>query len=105
MLVDDKDRQILRLLQEDMTKSYKAIGGELGIPVTTVYNRVKKMEENKIILGYKPILDPIKLGLSTTSFLLITMRFKDPKNNPLNINAIATEIAAYEKDQQRSGDR
>jgi DNA-binding Lrp family transcriptional regulator len=95
MLVDDKDRQILRLLQEDMTKSYKAIAGELGIPVTTVYNRVKKMEENKMILGYKPILDPVKLGLSTTSFLLITMRFKDPKNNPLNINAIATEIAAY----------
>ena len=38
MLVDDKDRQILRLLQEDMTKSYKAIAGKLGIPVTTVYN-------------------------------------------------------------------
>ncbi len=100
MLVDDKDRQILKLLQEDMTKSYKAIAGELGIPVTTVYNRVKKMEENKVILGYKPILDAVKLGLPTTSFLLITMRFKDPKNNPLNINAIATKIASYENVQE-----
>lgn len=95
MLVDDKDRQILRLLQEDMTKSYKAIASELGIPVTTVYNRVKKMEENGVILGYKPILDPIKLGLPTTSFLLITMRFKDPNNTPLNINTIAEQIATY----------
>ena len=100
MLVDDKDRQILRLLQEDMTKSYKAIAGELGIPVTTVYNRVKKMEENEVILGYKPVLDAVKLGLPTTSFLLITMRFKDPKNNPLNINAIAMKIAAYENVQE-----
>jgi len=100
MLVDDKDRQILRLLQEDMTKSYKAIAGELGIPVTTVYNRVKKMEENGVILGYKPVLDAVKLGLPTTSFLLITMRFKDPKNNPLNINAIAMKIAAYENVQE-----
>ena len=55
---------------------------------------------SKVILGYKPILDPVKLGLSTTSFLLITMRFKAPKNNPLNINAIATEIAAYENVQE-----
>ena len=100
MLVDDKDRQILRLLQEDMTKSYKAIAGELGIPVTTVYNRVKKMEEKEVILGYKPILDPVKLGLPTTSFLLITMRFKDPMNNPLNINTIAMKIATYEKVQE-----
>jgi DNA-binding Lrp family transcriptional regulator len=95
MLVDDKDRQILRLLQDDMTKSYKTIAGELDIPVTTVYNRVKKMEENGVIIGYKPILDPVKMGLPTTSFLLITMRFKDPNNSPLNINTIAERIAQY----------
>ena len=94
-MVDNKDRQILRLLQDDMTKSYKAIAGQLGIPVTTVYNRVKKMEENGIILGYKPVLDAVKLGLPTTSFLLITMRFKDPNNTPLNINTIAHQIAEY----------
>ncbi len=87
MLVDGKDRLILQQLQNDMTKSYKAIAGELGIPVTTVYNRVKKLEENGVILGYKPILDPVKLGLPTTSFLLITMRFKDPNNTPLDINS------------------
>jgi Lrp/AsnC family leucine-responsive transcriptional regulator len=95
MLVDEKDRQILRLLQEDMTKSYKVIASELEIPVTTVYNRVKKMEENGVILGYKPILDPVKMGLATTSFLLITMRFKDLNNTPLNINNIAEQIAKY----------
>jgi DNA-binding Lrp family transcriptional regulator len=95
MLVDDKDRQILRLLQEDMTKSYKAIANELSLPVTTVYNRVKKMEENGVIIGYKPVLDPVKLGLPTTSFLLITMRFKDTNNAPLNINTIAHQIAEY----------
>jgi DNA-binding Lrp family transcriptional regulator len=95
MLVDDKDRLILQQLQDDMTKSYKAIASELGIPVTTVYNRVKKLEENGVILGYKPILDPVKLGLPTTSFLLITMRFKDPNNTPLNINSIAEKIAKY----------
>jgi Lrp/AsnC family leucine-responsive transcriptional regulator len=93
MLTDDKDQQILRKLQEDITKSYKIIAEELDIPVTTVYNRVKKMEENGVIIGYKPILDPAKLGYPTTSFLLITLRFKDAQNNPLDIELIADEIA------------
>jgi Lrp/AsnC family leucine-responsive transcriptional regulator len=100
MSTDEKDQQILKKLQEDMTKSYRTIAEELGIPVTTVYNRVKKMEENKIIVGYKPILDPAKLGYSTTSFLLINLRFKDSHNNPLDIEVIADEIAQYPSVQE-----
>lgn len=100
MLTDDKDQMILRKLQEDMTKSYKTIAEELNIPVTTVYNRVKKMEENGVIIGYKPILDASKLGYPTTSFLLITLRFKDSQNKPLDIGIIADEIARYPSVQE-----
>lgn len=94
MLTDEKDHDILRKLQADMTKSYKTIAEELDMPVTTVYNRVKKMEENGIIIGYKPVLNAAKLGFPTTSFLLITLRFKDAQNKPLDINKISDEIAA-----------
>ena len=94
MLTDEKDLQILKKLQQDMTKSYKTIAEELDLPVTTVYNRVKKMEENGVILGYKPVLDAAKLGFPTTSFLLITLRFKDAQNNPIDIGRIADEISS-----------
>ncbi len=100
MSTDEKDHQILRKLQEDMTKSYKTIAEELDLPVTTVYNRVKKMEESGVIIGYKPVLSASKLGFPTTSFLLITLRFKDSKNNPLDIGMIANEIAAYDDVQE-----
>lgn len=93
MSTDDKDLMILRKLQEDMTKSYKTIADELDMPATTVYNRVKKMEENGVIIGYKPIIDASKLGFPTTCFLLITLRFKDSNNKPLDIRKIANEIA------------
>ena len=93
MLTDEKDLQILRKLQEDMTKSYKTIAEELDMPATTVYNRVKKMEENGVIIGYKPIIDAAKLGFPATCFLLITLRFKDSNNQPLDIRKIADEIA------------
>lgn len=100
MSTDEKDHQILRKLQEDMTKSYKTIAEELELPVTTVYNRVKKMEESGVIIGYKPVLDAVKLGYPTTSFLLITLRFKDSQNNPLDIGLIAEEIAAFDDVQE-----
>jgi Lrp/AsnC family leucine-responsive transcriptional regulator len=93
MLTDDKDLLILQKLQEDMTKSYKTIADELDMPATTVYNRVKKMEENSVILGYKPIIDSTKLGFPTTCYLLITLRFKDSNNHPLDIRKVAQEIA------------
>lgn len=95
MGVDEKDRRILRLLQSDMTKSYKKIADELGLPVTTLYNRVKKMEEDNIILGYSPILNHKKLGVPITSFLLITVTFKDRDNNSLDVNALARRISEY----------
>ncbi|MFW6108846.1 MAG: Lrp/AsnC family transcriptional regulator [archaeon] len=93
MSVDEKDIIILQKLQEDMTKSYKAIADELDMPATTVYNRVKKMEESRVIKGYKPILDATKLGFPTTCFLLITVTFKDSKGNVLDLGHIAEEIA------------
>jgi len=94
MLTDEKDHDILRKLQDDMTKSYKTIAEELDMPATTVYNRVKKMEENGVISGYKPMLDASKLGFPTTCFLLVTVRFKDSQGNVLDLGKIAEEIAS-----------
>jgi len=92
-LMDDKDIWILKKLQSGKIKSYKVIAEELDMPVTTVYNRVKKMEREGVILGYKPIIDASKLGFSTTCFLLITVRFKDDYNQFLDVGKIADEIA------------
>jgi DNA-binding Lrp family transcriptional regulator len=69
--VDDTDRNIIRLLQEDSRKSFNKIAESLGIAVGTAYNRVKNLEDRGILKGYTIILDPIKLGYGLTALILI----------------------------------
>jgi DNA-binding Lrp family transcriptional regulator len=69
--VDEIDRNIIRLLQEDSRKSFNKIADSLGIAVGTAYNRVKNLEDRGILKGYTVILDPTKLGYSLTSLILI----------------------------------
>ena len=69
--VDEVDRKIIRLLQEDARKSFNKIAENLGIAVGTAYNRVKSMEDNGILKGYTVMLDSTKLGYNLTALILI----------------------------------
>jgi DNA-binding Lrp family transcriptional regulator len=60
--MDDTDRAILRSLYEDARMPLRQIAEKLGISVSTVSVRIKALEEEKVIKGYIPILDPAKLG-------------------------------------------
>lgn len=69
--VDDVDRKIIRLLQEDARKSFNKIADSLGIAVGTAYNRVKNLEDIGILKGYSILLDSAKLGYGLTALILI----------------------------------
>ena len=69
--VDDVDRKIIRLLQEDSRKSFNKIADRLGIAVGTAYNRVKNLEDRGILKGYTIMLDSVKLGYGLTALILI----------------------------------
>ena len=60
--MDDTDREILRCLYQDARMPLRQIAEKLGISVSTVSVRIKALEEEKVIKGYIPILDPEKLG-------------------------------------------
>ena len=69
--MDDVDRKIIRLLQEDARKSFNKIAESLGIAVGTAYNRVKNLEDKGILKGYTIMLDSAKLGYGLTALILI----------------------------------
>ena len=69
--MDDVDRKIIRLLQEDARKSFNKIAGSLGIAVGTAYNRVKNLEDKGILKGYTILVDSAKLGYGLTALILI----------------------------------
>jgi len=61
-LLDDLDVAILRRLNQDARKSFRDIARDLEVSISTVSNRVKRLESEGIILGYAPLLDEKKLG-------------------------------------------
>ena len=61
-LLDELDVAILRRLNQDARKSFRDIARELRVSISTISNRVKRLEQEGIIVGYIPVLDEKKLG-------------------------------------------
>ena len=69
MSLDAIDKKILRLLQEDAKMTASHMSEKIGSPITTIYSRIKRLEDSGVIKGYKPVLDYEKLQRSTTAFI------------------------------------
>jgi len=68
--LDDLDWRILRLLQENAKLTYTEIGNKLDVAHSTVYERIRRMEEHSIIKKYKAIVDIEKAGLQHITALI-----------------------------------
>ncbi|MGV8161966.1 MAG: Lrp/AsnC family transcriptional regulator [Candidatus Nanoarchaeia archaeon] len=61
-VVDDIDKNILFVLSKDARESLVQIAKNLGVDAKTIHNRIKKLEQEKVITGYKVDLDVSKLN-------------------------------------------
>lgn len=71
MELDDVDRQILNLLQDNARRSFKEIAEEAKVSEATVFVRVKKLMKNSVIKSYKAIVDPKQVGKGTLAFVML----------------------------------
>ncbi len=62
MNIDDKDKKLIVLLQNDAKKTTKELASELNLSVTAVFERIKKLEKNKVISRYVALVDKEKIG-------------------------------------------
>ena len=60
--LDELDKQILAILQEDGRASHVSIAKQLDTSHTRVRDRVLRLEEAGIIEGYRAVINPILLG-------------------------------------------
>jgi len=61
MELDETDKKLLLFLQEDCKQTTKELSGKLGLSVTAVYERVKKLENAGVISKYVALLDRNKI--------------------------------------------
>ena len=57
MQLDHIDKKLLKLLQENSKQTTKALSNVLGLSVTAVYERIKKLEQHGIIDSYVALVN------------------------------------------------
>jgi len=71
--LDDIDKMIIRILQENARTSYREIQDKLGISIGTIHNRISKLKTNQIIEGYTLKLNNTKLGYKLTFLIRVSI--------------------------------
>jgi len=72
-MLDAIDRQLLTLLQQDARLSNAELGQRVGLTASSVYQRVKKLQQQGIIKGYVAVVNPAALGKPITAFIRLTV--------------------------------
>ena len=90
MYVDSLNWNILNLLQQNARISNAAIGRKVGISSPAVSERIKKMEDAGLILGYKTIVSPFKADYQLKA--IITLRAFMGKLKPF-----LTKVKTYDQ--------
>lgn len=75
--VDDVDRQLLGLLQENARHTAIEIAERIGVSDNTVHNRIERLEEAGVITGYSAAVDHEKTGLTLYFHFTCTARISE----------------------------
>ena len=70
-MLDEMDVKILRILQQDCTRSVADIGKEVGLSTTPCWRRIQKLEEAGVIQRRVAVLDPNQVNAGVTVFVFI----------------------------------
>jgi DNA-binding Lrp family transcriptional regulator len=79
LTLDATDLKILEALQEDAKQTYTAIGKRLGIAHSTVYDRIRRMEQYGVIKKYTALIDAQKAGARSITAIMTV--YTDPKES------------------------
>ena len=69
MSLDILDLKIIKCLNEDARRTYRAIAEEAGVSEATVKNRIDKLMEDGVIKKFTVIMDYHKLGRAIKAFI------------------------------------
>ncbi len=78
--IDDIDRKILRLLQDDAGMSAAAIGEQIGLSQSPCWRRIQKLRDSGVIRGQSIDFDHKKLGFNVMVFVQVRLTAQGRRN-------------------------
>ena len=91
--MDEIDKKILTIIQINATIPLSILSKKVGISSTPCWNRIKKMEEEKIIISRVTIIDSKKVNLPNIAFLSV----QAPAHNDEWVENFITIIKKYDQ--------
>ena len=79
-MLDTIDQQIIQLLQFNGKVTIKEIANKLNLTTSPVFERIKRLEEKKVIQGYTALFDPKKVNKGQIVFCNFSMPDYTEKN-------------------------
>lgn len=92
--LDDIDRKILALLQNDDRLALADLSKAIGTPASTLNDRIKRLVVQGVIEGFHARLSPEALALNLLAFIFVS--WSDPKVEPVFLKKIQTSAAVLE---------
>jgi Lrp/AsnC family leucine-responsive transcriptional regulator len=68
-VLDERDLAIVAALQEDARATYADVGARVGLSASAVHDRVRKLERQGVVRGYRAVVDPEAIGLFVTALI------------------------------------
>lgn len=89
--LDRFDIAILDILQQNSTITVKDIAKKIGLSATPTYERIKRMEQDKVITKYVALVDRKKVGLNLLVYCNIVLK-EQSKNTLMNFEDAVSKM-------------
>ena len=93
-MIDDIDRSILDILQQDARTPNAEIARQVGMAPSATLERLRKLEERGVLRGYAARLEPAAVGLGLLAFVYVRA------DEPHGAVATATRLAEIPEVQE-----
>lgn len=91
--MDDIDRRILRLLQQDCGLTYQRIADAVGVSASSALRRIDRLRREKVIVRQVAVLDPRAAGVGATAFVHVKL---STHSNTQHKQALVADLAQHD---------
>jgi len=93
--IDEKDKKILEILNDHADYTTRQISKKIGLPITTVHNRIRKLRKEKIIKKFTVELDNSKVEKGFKVYILISVDLSILKEKKRSQYELAKELRVF----------
>ena len=91
-MLDTKDKAILDILSNSGREPASSISTKIGMSVPAVIERINKLQESKVIQGYKAVVNYEKLGMDISALITLVSESSDYYYDVIKLAKDADEV-------------